>query len=90
MNSCIPKNRVWTERVITSYYMAKPVLGKSQRSDWFFLGRDFAVRTISVEGPSRAFLFWSKAGKFIICNQNSKKEKTVNIVILHSETTRIS
>ena len=29
--------------------MAKPVLGKSQRSDWFFLGRDFAVRTISVE-----------------------------------------
>ena len=25
------------------YYMAKPVLGKSVRSDWFFLGRDFAV-----------------------------------------------
>ena len=31
------------------YYMAKPVLGKCQRSDCFFLGRDFAVRTISVE-----------------------------------------
>ena len=29
--------------------MAKPVLGKYQLSDWFFLGRDFAVRTISVE-----------------------------------------
>ena len=28
--------------------MAKPVSDKSQRSDWFFLGRDFAVR-ISVE-----------------------------------------
>ena len=29
--------------------MAKPVLGKSVRSDWFFLGRDFAVRTFSME-----------------------------------------
>ena len=25
--------------------MAKPVLGKSVRSDWFFLGWDFAVRS---------------------------------------------
>ena len=25
--------------------MAKPVLGKSLCSDWFFLGQDFAVRT---------------------------------------------
>ena len=31
------------------YYMAKPVLGKSLCSDWFFLGQDFAVRTISME-----------------------------------------
>ena len=23
--------------------------GKSERSDWFFLGRDFAIRTVSVE-----------------------------------------
>ena len=22
---------------------------KSERSDWFFLGRDFAIRTVSVE-----------------------------------------
>ena len=29
--------------------MAKPVLGKSVSSDWFFLGRDFAVRTFSME-----------------------------------------
>ena len=29
--------------------MAKPVLGKSMRSDWFFLGRDFAVRTVSMK-----------------------------------------
>ena len=32
-----------------SYYMAKPVLGKSLCSDWFFLGQDFTARTISME-----------------------------------------
>ena len=31
------------------YYMPKPVLGKSQRYDWIFLSRDFAVRTVSVK-----------------------------------------
>ena len=31
------------------YYMANPVLGKSLCSDWFFLGQDFAVRTVSME-----------------------------------------
>ena len=36
-------------KIIFYYYMAMPVLGKSERSDWFFLGRDFAVRTFSVE-----------------------------------------
>ena len=40
-------------------------------------------------GPIRVFFFWSEAGKFKICNQNSEK-KTVNIVILYSETTRRS
>ena len=29
--------------------MAKPVLGKSVRSDWFLLDRDFAVQTVSME-----------------------------------------
>ena len=29
---------------IPDCYMAKPVLSKSERSDWFFLGRDFAVQ----------------------------------------------
>ena len=42
--------------------MANPVLGKSLCSDWFFLG------------PIRVFLFWSKARKFKICNQDSKKK----------------
>lgn len=63
------------------YYMAKPVLNKSVRSYWFFLGRDFAVQT---NGLNCVFLFWSKAGKFKIWNQNSKKN--VNIIILDSET----
>ena len=53
--------------------MVKPLLGKSVRSDWFFLGRDFAVR--HGNGPSRYFCFGAiKAGKFKICNQNSEKE----------------
>ena len=32
-----------------SFYMANPVLGKSLCSDWFFLGQEFAVQTISME-----------------------------------------
>ena len=51
--------------------MANPVLGKSLCSDWFFLVQDFAVRN----GPTRVFFFWSEAGKFNICNQNSEKKK---------------
>ena len=31
------------------YFMANSVLGKSLSSDWFFLGQDFAVRTVSME-----------------------------------------
>ena len=38
--------------------------GKSERSDWFFLGRDFAIRTVSVETViSCVFFLLSKAGK---------------------------
>ena len=66
-----------------SYYMAKPVLGKSLCSDWFFLGQDMQYGPF----PIRVFLYWSKAGKFKICNQNSEK-KSVNNVILHIETIR--
>ena len=43
------------------YYIAKPVLGKSQRSDWCFLGRAFAVRTVSMEtAQSVYFCFGAK------------------------------
>ena len=55
--------------------MAKPVLGKSQRSDWFFLGRDFTVGPFPWKRSNRVFLFWSEAGKFKICNQNSEAKK---------------
>ena len=36
--------------------------GKSERSDWFFLGRDFVIRTVSTHA---VYFFFSKAGKFI-------------------------
>ena len=37
--------------------------GKSEHSDWFFLGRDFAIRTVSVETVIGYVLFlFSKAG----------------------------
>ena len=38
-----------TEIFFPYYYMANPVLGKSLCSDWFFLGQDFAVRTVPME-----------------------------------------
>ena len=80
--------------ILCNYYMANPVLGKSLCSDWFFLGQDFAVRTVSMgtdrfhgNGPIRVFLSWSEAGKFKICYQS---KKSVNNVILHMETIRRS
>ena len=53
---------------------------------WLVLSRSGFCSTnlFHGNGPSGVFLFWSKAGKFKICNQNS--EKTVNIVIFYSET----
>ena len=63
--------------------MAKPVLGKSVRSDWFFLGWDFAV-------PSKPCSFVLEQSRQIQNLQPKKRKKNVNIVILHSETTRKS
>ena len=41
--------------------MANPILGKSLYSDWFFLGQDFAVRTVSMETvQSLYFCFGAK------------------------------
>ena len=39
--------------------------GKSERSDWFFLGQDSAMRTVSMETViGYVFFLFSKAGKF--------------------------
>jgi len=40
--------------------MAKPVLGKSERFDWFFLGRDFAIRTTSMKTVQAVYFFESR------------------------------
>ena len=50
--------------------------GKSERSDLFFPGRDFAIRTISIETVISSVIssLISKAGKFKLCNQNYEKK----------------
>ena len=64
--------------------MAKPVLGKSLCSDWFFLGQDFAVRTVSMETVQALyFCFGAKLANSKFATKQRKK--AVNIVILHSE-----
>ena len=71
--------------------MANPVLGKSLCSDWFFLGQDFAVRTVSMQTVQPAyFCFGAKPANSKFATKTAKKKKTVNIVILHSKTTRRS
>ena len=56
--------------------MAKPVLGKSLCSDWFFLGQDFAVRTISMETVQPVyFCFGAISRQIQNLQQNSEKKK---------------
>ena len=70
-----------------SYYMANPVLGKSLCSDWFFLGQDFAVRTVSMATvQSVYFCFGAKPANSKFATKTAKK--SVNNVILHIETIR--
>ena len=65
--------------------MAKPVLGKSVRSDWFFLGRDFVVQTIAMETvEAMYFCFGAKPANSNFATKTAKK-KNVNIVILPSK-----
>ena len=64
--------------------MAKPVLGKSVRSDWFFLGRDFVVQTIAMETvQAMYFCLGAKLANSNFATKTAKKN--VNIVILHSK-----
>ena len=77
------------EKIILLYYMANPFLGKSLCSDWFFLGQDFAVRTVSMETvQSVYFCFGAKPANSKFATKTAKKR--VNIVILHIETIRRS
>ena len=57
------------------YYMANPVLGKSLCSDWFFLGQDFAVRTVSMEMvQSVYFCFAAKPANSKFATKTAKKK----------------
>ena len=68
--------------------MAKRVLRKFLCADWFFLGQDFAVRTVSMEMvQSMYFYFGAKPANLKFA---TKQQKNLNIVILHIETTRRS
>ena len=71
------------------YYMAMPVLGNFVRSDWFFLGRDFAVRTVSMEKVKNVYFC---LGEKLANSKFPTKTATKNVkmVTLHSETTRKS
>ena len=69
--------------------MANPVFGKSLCSDWFFLGQDFAVRTISMETVQSAyFCFGARLANSKFATKTAKK--SVNNVILRIKTIRRS
>ena len=55
--------------------MANPVLGKSLCSDWFFLGQDFAVRTVSMETvQSVYFCFGAKPANSTFATKTAKRK----------------
>ena len=70
--------------------MAKPFLGKSVRSDWFLLGLDFAVRTVSMETVQDVYFCFGATPANSKSATKTAKKKNVHIVILHSKTTRKS
>ena len=58
-NSVLPLLSVSYHLFRSFYYMARQSWGKSERCDWFFLGRDFAIRTVSIDAViSRVFFFF--------------------------------
>jgi len=55
--------------------MANPVLGKSLCSDWFFLGQDFAVRTVSMETVQPVyFCFGAKPANSKFATKTAKRK----------------
>ena len=64
-----------TGQLLNVYYMANPVLGKFLCSDWFFLGQDFAVRTVSMETvQSVYFCFGAKPTNSKFATKRAKKK----------------
>ena len=60
--------------------MANPVLGKSLCSDWFFLGQDFAVRTVSMEMVQPVhFCFGAKPANSKFATKTAKKKKKLSV-----------
>ena len=57
------------------YYMAKPVLGKSLCSDWFFLGQDFAVRTVSMETVQPVYFCFERSRQIQNLQPKQRKKK---------------
>ena len=61
--------------IIINYYMANPDPGKSLCSDWFFLGQDFAVRTVSMETVQYVyFCFEEKPANSTFATKPAKKK----------------
>ena len=55
--------------------MANPVFGKSLCSDWFFLGQDFTVQTVSMETvQSVYFCFEAKPANSKFATKTAKKK----------------
>ena len=68
------------DKYVYIYYMANPVLGKSLRSDWFFLCQDFAVQSISMEMVQPVyFCFGVKPPNSKFATKTGKK--TVNMFL---------
>ena len=58
-----------------SYYMAKPVLSKFVRCNWFLLCQDFAAKPLPWKWSKPYTFFWSKANIFKIYNQTANQDE---------------
>ena len=70
--------------------MANPVSGKSVRSDWFFLGQDSAVRTVSMKTVQSVYYFFFGAEPAnLIFATKAAKTKSFFILKLPEEAKKI-
>ena len=75
-NQCAPK-ALFTCVVHTNnnYCVANPVLGKSLCPDWFFLGQECTVRTVSMETVQPMyFCFGAKPANSKFATKTAKKK----------------